>query len=132
MLDYAGNEEKTVNPDYCEADLQGLRDVMDYSCQDYKTEKQHYVSGINCSPEIARQEMLDTKRQYRKMGGIIAFHAYQSFSPGEVTADMAHEIGMKLAQEMWGDRFEVIIATHLDRAHLHNHFVLNSMSFKDG
>jgi hypothetical protein len=132
VLDYASNEDKTVNPDFSETDLQALRDVMDYTYQDYKTEKQHYVSGINCSPEAARQQMLDTKAQYGKPGGIIAFHAYQSFAEGEVTPDMAHEIGMKLAQEMWGDRFEVIVATHLDKKHIHNHFVLNSVSFADG
>jgi hypothetical protein len=132
VLDYAGNEDKTKNPDYSDSDIQALRDVMDYTYQDYKTEKQHYISGINCSPETAREKMLITKRAYKKMGGIIAFHAYQSFAPGEVTPDKAHEIGVKLAQEMWGDRFEVIVATHLDKKHLHNHFVLNSVSFKDG
>ena len=132
MLDYAGNEGKTTNPDYNESEVQGLRDVMDYACQDYKTEKQHYVSGINCSPETARQDMIDTKKQFSKPGGIIAFHAYQSFAPGEVTPELAHEIGMKLAQETWGGRFEVVVATHLDKAHIHNHFVINSVSFKDG
>lgn len=132
MLDYAGNEEKTANPVFNESELQGLRDVMDYTYRDYKTEKQHYVSGINCSPETARQEMIDTKLQYNKTGGIIAFHGYQSFDEGEVTPALAHEIGMKLAEEMWGDRFEVVVATHLDKKHLHNHFVLNSVSFKDG
>lgn len=132
MLDYAGNEDKTANPDYSNTELQGLRDVMDYTCQDYKTEKQHYVSGINCCPETAREKMLITKRKYGKMGGIIAFHSYQSFAEGEVTPQLAHEIGLKLAQEMWGDRFEVVVATHLDKKHIHNHFVLNSVSFADG
>jgi hypothetical protein len=132
VLDYAGNEDKTNNPQYGETELQGLRDVMDYTCQDYKTEKQHYISGINCSPETAREKMMITKRAYKKTDGIIAFHAYQSFAYGEVTPDTAHEIGVKLAQEMWGDRFEVVIATHLDKKHLHNHFVLNSVSFADG
>lgn len=131
-MDYAENEDKTKNPNYSDSELQGLRDVMDYTCQDYKTEKQHYVSGVNCSPATARQKMLITKKKYGKPGGIIAFHAYQSFAPGEITPTTAHEIGMKLAQEMWGDRFEVIVATHLDRSHIHNHFVLNSVSFKDG
>jgi len=132
VLSYTEDEGKTANPDYSATDLQGLRDVMDYTFQDYKTEKQHYITGINCSPETARQKMLTTKRLYEKPGGIIAFHAYQSFAPGEVTADMAHEIGVKLAREMWGNRFEVVVATHLDKAHLHTHFVLNSVSFKDG
>ncbi len=132
VLRYAGNEEKTANAVFNESELQGLRDVMNYTYRDYKTEKQHYISGINCSPETARQEMVDTKLQYNKTDGIIAFHGYQSFDEGEVTPELAHEIGIKLAGEMWGDRFEVVVATHLDKKHIHNHFVLNSVSFKDG
>ena len=132
VLNYAGDKEKTENIVYLENDLQELRDVMDYTCQDYKTEKQHYVSGINCDFETARQEMIATKKQYQKTGGIIAFHAYQSFVPNEITPELAHEVGMKLAEEMWGERFEVVVATHLDKKCIHNHFVLNSVSFKDG
>ena len=49
-----------------------------------------------------------------KKSGILAFHAYQSFAKGEVTPEVAHEIGVKLAEEMWGDRFEVVVATHLN------------------
>lgn len=60
------------------------------------------------------------------------FHAFQSFAPGEVTPEVAHEIGVKLAQELWGDRFEVVVATHLNTNCIHNHFCLNSVSFKDG
>ena len=132
VVHYVENASKTENPVFTNADIQGLRDVMDYATQDYKTEKQYYVSGINCLPEIARQQMLLTKKHWAKEGGIVAFHAYQSFAPGEVTPELAHEIGLKLAQELWGERFEVIVATHLDKAHLHSHFVLNSVSFKDG
>ena len=69
---------------------------------------------------------------YRKENGILAFHAYQSFNEGEVTPKIAHEIGVKLANEMWGDRFQVVVSTHLNTEHLHNHFVINSVSFKDG
>ena len=105
---------------------------MDYATQDYKTERQHYVSGINCAPEIARDEMQMVKQQYGKEGGIIAYHGYQSFAPGDVTPEQAHEIGVELAWRLWGDRFQVVVATHLDREHIHNHFVLNSVSFVDG
>ena len=129
VVDYAANPEKTT---YTPADLQGLRDVMNYATQDYKTEEQRYVSGVNCAPEIAREQMLLVKRQFGKEGGVIAFHGYQSFAPGEVTPEQAHEIGVELAKRLWGDRFQVVVATHLDRAHLHNHFVLNSVSFVDG
>lgn len=132
VVNYVENPEKTENMSFSEADIQGLRDVMNYATQDYKTEKQFYVSGINCLPETARQQMLLTKKRWAKEGGIVAFHGYQSFAPGEVTPQLAHEIGMKLAQELWGERFEVIVATHVDKAHLHSHFVLNSVSFIDG
>ena len=132
VVHYVENTVKTENPGFTDADIQGLRDVMDYATQDYKTEMQYYVSGINCLPGTARQQMILTKKRWVKEGGIVAFHAYQSFAPGEVTPELAHEIGMKLAQRLWGDRFEVIVATHLDKAHLHSHFVLNSVSFKDG
>lgn len=60
------------------------------------------------------------------------FHAFQSFAKGEVTPEIAHEIGVKLAQELWGDRFEVVVTTHLNTNCIHNHFCLNSVSFKDG
>lgn len=132
VVDYAKNPDKTKNKNYGEADLQALRDVMDYVSLDVKTEKQFYVTGLNCSPETAREEMTITKKQYRKEGGIIAYHAYQSFKPGEVTPEIAHEIGVKLAEELWGSRFEAIVATHIDKAHIHNHMVLNSVSFADG
>ena len=72
------------------------------------------------------------KMIYGKENGILAFHAYQSFNEGEVTPEIAHEIGVKLANEMWGDRFQVVVSTHLNTEHLHNHFVINSVSFKDG
>lgn len=105
---------------------------MNYATQDYKTEEQRYVSGVNCIPEIARDKMLLVKRQFGKEGGIVAFHAYQSFAPGEATPEQAHEIGLELARRLWGERFQVIVATHLDKKHIHNHFVLNSVSFVDG
>ena len=81
VVDYAANPDKTT---FSPEDLQGLRDVMDYMTQDYKTEEQRYVSGVNCVPAIARDEMQMVKRQFGKEGGIVAFHGYQSFAPGEV------------------------------------------------
>jgi len=132
VVHYVENPGKTYAAMFSEQDMQGLRDVMNYALQDYKTEKQFYVTGIHCRPETARQEMLLVKKQFQKEGGIVAFHGYQSFAPGEVTPQIAHEIGVKLAKQLWGDRFQVLVATHLDKAHIHNHFVLNSVSFVDG
>ena len=132
LINYAANPEKTDGNKYSEKQIQALHDVMDYASDDYKTERSLYVSGVNTTPDTAKQKMHQTKLRYGKMDGIIAFHAIQSFKPGETTPDIAHEIGIKLAKEMWGDRFEVVIATHLNKEHLHNHFVINSVSFVDG
>lgn len=129
VVDYAANPDKTS---FSPEDIQGLRDVMNYTTQDYKTEEQRYVSGVNCVPSIARDEMQMVKRQFGKEGGIVAFHSYQSFALGEVTPEQAHTIGIELAKRLWGDRFQVVVATHLDKEHIHNHFVLNSVSFVDG
>lgn len=132
VVNYAKNPEKTDAALYSKSELQGLGDVMNYTMQDHKTEKKLFVTGLNCDPETARDQMVMTKRRFCKEDGILAFHAYQSFAKGETTPDIAHEIGVKLAQELWGDRFENIVATHLDKGHLHNHFVINSVSFLDG
>ena len=143
ILIYAENPEKTDNPEFYQnetsssEEVQGLSDVIDYAMRDSATKseelKQQFVSGINCFPNTARQEMLAVKKQYGKEDGNIAYHGYQSFAEGEVTPELAHKIGVKMANELWGERFQVIVATHLDKAnHLHNHFVINSVSFKDG
>ena len=132
VVNYAKNPDKTDASLYSKSDLQGLGDVMDYTMQDYKTEKKLFVTGLNCDPEMARDQMIMTKRRFFKEDGILAFHAYQSFVKGETTPNTAHEIGVRLAQELWEEQFEVIVATHLDKGHLHNHFVINSVSFLDG
>lgn len=109
-----------------------LHHVNDYVVSGFETEKQYFVTGINCSIDSAYREMMITKKQYAKTEGILGFHAFQSFAENEVTPEQAHSIGVKLAEEMWGDRFEVIVSTHLNTNHYHNHFVINSVSFVDG
>ena len=132
LINYAANPEKTDGKNYDQKQIQALHNVMEYASDDYKTEKRLYVSGVNTTPDAAKHKMQQTKLRYDKTGGIVAFHAIQSFMPGEITPELAHEIGKRLAKEMWGDRFEVVIATHLNKSHLHNHFVINSVSFIDG
>lgn len=132
LINYAANPDKTDGNNYNEIALQALHDVMAYASDEYKTEKRLYVSGVNVTPDTAKDKMQQTKLRYGKTDGIIAFHAIQSFKPGEVTPELAHKIGVEFAKEMWGDRFEVLIATHLNKEHLHNHFVINSVSFVDG
>lgn len=134
VIDYTTNEEKTKN-DYLEKgvdDYDSIRQVMMYATNADKTEKQFYTTGINCDVDSAVEEMRNAKDFWHKTDGILAFHAEQSFKENEVTPEIAHEIGVRLAQEMWGDRFQVVISTHLNKDHIHNHFVINSVSFKDG
>ena len=134
IIDYATNEKKTKNKFYKETpdDFYSVRQALLYATNPDKTEKKFYTTGINCEVENAIEKMISTKKKYKKEKGILAFHAYQSFAKGEVTPEIAHEIGVKLAEEMWGDRFEVVVSTHLNTQCIHNHFVLNSVSFKDG
>ena len=119
LIAYAENPEKTVanNPS-----LQPLWEIMSYVSRHEATEQGEYVSTINCLKEIALQQMILTKKQYGKENGYIAWHGYQSFKPDEVTAKEAHEIGLQTAREMWGDKYQIIVTTHLDKDHLHNHF----------
>ena len=131
-IDYAENPEKTANPKYTEADLQAMVDVMEYATNKDKTEQRYFVTGVNCDPTTARDEMMIAKAQWNDESEIVCYHGFQSFKHGEVTPEQAHEVGVKLAQKMWGDRFQVIVATHLNTDCLHNHFVVNSVSFTDG
>lgn len=131
-IDYAKNPVKTANPDYTDADLQAMGDVMKYAVNGDKTEQQFFVTGVNCDPATARDEMMITKAQFQDESEIVCYHGFQSFKHGEVTPEQAHEVGVKLAEKMWGDRFQVIVATHLNTDCLHNHFVVNAISFIDG
>ena len=131
-IDYTENPEKTANPKYTEADLQAMVDVMEYATNKDKTEQRYFVTGVNCDPTTARDEMMIAKAQWNDESEIVCYHGFQSFKHGEVTPEQAHEVGVRLAQKMWGDRFQVIVATHLNTDCLHNHFVVNSVSFTDG
>lgn len=134
VIDYVTNEEKTRKNSngYGIDKFDSISQVMKYATNPNKTEKQFYTTGINCEVKDSVKQMQLVKTIYGKENGILAFHAYQSFNEGEVTPEIAHEIGVKLANEMWGDRFQVVVSTHLNTEHLHNHFVINSVSFKDG
>ena len=127
VIDYVSDEKKVD-----EQTFKDLHNELEYISDDYKTEEKKYVTGINCSTNNACKEMKEIKKHFQKEDGIIAFHAYQSFKEGEVTPEQAHNIGIQLTEEMWGDRFQVVVATHLNTNHIHNHFVINSVSFVDG
>ncbi|MBQ3418239.1 MAG: relaxase/mobilization nuclease domain-containing protein [Ruminococcus sp.] len=129
VLNYAENPDKTTAKQYLDEDLQN---ALKYAENSDKTDKQMFVSGINCSKNGAYEEMCAVKKRYGERGKVIAYHGYQSFQAGEVTPEEAHRIGVETARRMWGDRFQVVVTTHLNTQNLHNHFILNSLSFKDG
>lgn len=121
-VNYAINGEKTA-----------LDAGIAYAANPEKTEQHFFASAINCeSCETAYAEMQETKRRFGKSGGVVGYHFIQSFAPGEVTPEQAHRIGMAFAEKLFGSRYEVVIGTHLDKAHLHTHIVINSVSFVDG
>ena len=121
--------EKSQNPS-------AQKGVIDYCMQPSKTledgEQLAYVSGINCIPELANESFLATQKHFGcKAGNVRFYHYVQSFKPEEkLSPQQAHDIGMELAQS-FGNR-EVIVATHIDRDHLHNHFVVSAYDFETG
>lgn len=133
VIDYARNPEKVHENSFeDQAALHTIDGVVEYAANEMKTEERSFVSCLNCREDAAAAQFMETKRLWGKLDGRACYHGYQSFKADEVTAETAHEIGVKLARELWGDRFEVVVATHCNTGHYHNHFVINSVSFADG
>lgn len=109
-----------------------MRKVLDYVMQDYKTVDNgvKLVSGQNCIPNSAYSEFMATKNQYGKANGVFFKQYVQSFKPNTATPEIIHQIGIETAKYFNG--FEVVVATHIDRDHWHNHFVVNSVNCETG
>ena len=122
-LDYVQNHEKT-----------SLSNALQYTMNGEKTEGGYFESAINCELEHAYADMTATKRRWGKTGKsrVQGYHVIQSFAPGEASPEEAHAIGIEFVQNLLGNRYEAVVTTHLDREHLHNHVVFNSVSFMDG
>ena len=110
VLEYISNAGKTITPDG----------------------KAILETAINCQSDTAYQEMQATKRRWGKTGGVLGYHLVHSYAPGEVTPEQAHEIGVEFARQLLQDRYEAVVSTHLDHAHIHNHVLFNSVSCIDG
>ena len=127
VLDYAANPDKT--------EYDALAQTLHYAENDAKTklnESAQLVTGIHCRANHAWEDMRAVQERFGKTDGVVALHAYQSFREGEVTPEQCHEIGVALARKVWGKRFQVLVATHMNTDNLHNHFVINSVSYVDG
>ena len=127
VLDYAANPDKT--------EYDALAQTLHYAENDAKTklnESAQLVTGIHCRADHVWEDMRAVQERFGKIDGVVVLHAYQSFREGEVTPEQCHEIGMALARKVWGKRFQVLVATHMNTDNLHNHFVINSVSYVDG
>lgn len=105
--------------------------AINYVTQEEKTE-QKLISGINCTPETALDEMNATKEQFRKTEGRQYAHYIHSFKPGEkLTHEQAHKLALELSEKQFKG-YEVLVATHKDKDHIHSHIIVNSVSYEDG
>lgn len=120
VIDYVSNEEKTIDT------------LLNYTERDAATEDKKYVTSINCSIENPSNSMMALKEMNHDKSHIYAYHAVQSFKPGEGNPNLIHAIGIETAEKCWADKYQVVVTTHLDKGHLHNHFVINPISIIDG
>ena len=131
VIKYACNPNKTTKE--IKVIMHSLENVIAYAADEIKTEKCEYVTGINCRKDNAVKVFNETRKRWgRSKDTRVCYHAYQSFLPDEVTTRKAHQIGIELAKTLYGDRFEVLVATHVTSRCIHNHIVLNAVSFVDG
>ena len=120
VLEYVSNEEKTIDK------------LGNYVSRDSATQNQKYMTCMNCSSNDPFTSMMNLKESYHDNSKIIAYHAIQSFKSGEGNADMVHEIGVKTAERLFGEQYQFVVCTHLDKEHLHNHIVINPISILGG
>ena len=125
-IEYVKDKEKTTQ----KAD--SLEAAIDYAMNRTKTEQAVFEDTIGCTNENAYADMVATKKRFHKMGGVEGYHLVQSFAEGEVTPELAHLIGQELADRLLKGQYEVVITTHLNTRHYHNHIVWNSVSMADG
>ncbi len=116
--------------------ISAMKGLIDYCCQECKTldelSGEYLIGGVSVNGKNAYREFMITKNSYRKTNGVNFYQYVQSFSPNEqITAEQVHKIGLEFAEKAWPEH-EVLVATHTDAEHLHNHFVMNSVNFNDG
>ena len=131
VVDYASNKSKTDLSKYSDL-VSSLHYAADKDKTNLENEQKLLVEGINCDPDIAARQMIDTKEIYGKTDSVVAYHAYISFKPGEVSPEEAQQVAMEVANKMWGADYEMVVATHLNANCVHCHIVINSVSMADG
>ena len=130
-VDYAVNPVKTAY-DGRAAEAASMTANIAYALNAEKGTTRLFQTAVNLdSIETAWEEMKEAKERWGKTDGIQGFHVVQSFAPGETTPELAHRIGVEFVERCFPD-FQAVVGTHLDKHHIHNHVVLNSVSYVDG
>ena len=100
-----------------------LEAVINYAKNGEKTEEGILVEGVNCLPSLAYQQMMLIKKSFQKEDGRLGYHIIQSFNGKEVSARKCNDIGVELAQSLWGDKYQVLVCTHINKENIHNHII---------
>ena len=109
-----------------------LKKAINYICNGDKTDDEIYVTTHMCSRENAYKEFELTKKQFNSRTKTLAHHLIQSFVPEEVSFEEAHQVGIELCEKILGGKYEYVLATHIDKNHIHNHIIFNSIDVDEG
>ena len=109
-----------------------LKKGIDYICNGNKTDDEIYVTTHLCSRENAHKEFELTKKQFGSKTKTLAHHLIQSFVPEEVSFEEAHQVGIELCEKILEGKYEYVLATHIDKDHIHNHIIFNSIDVHEG
>lgn len=130
--DVITGEEESVAISKIKAIKSTPEKAIQYILDPEKTEEGTLVSSFGCAPETAALEFQLTAKKGSQTGNRLAYHLMQSFSPeDDLTPEKAHTLGMEFAQKVTGGKYEFVIATHIDKGHIHNHIIFNATSFVD-
>ena len=124
-ISYVRNKTKTTKPT-------SLEEAVDYALNRDKTESVCFETGLSCLCETAFSDMKENVRRWHKTGGVQGYHLVQSFAEGEVTPELAHQIGVELADQLLNGRYQAIVTTHLNTSHIHNHIVWCAVALDNG
>ena len=124
-ISYVRNKTKTTK-------LTSLEEAVDYALNRDKTESVCFETGLSCLCETAFADMKENVRRWHKTGGVQGYHLVQSFAEGEVTPELAHQIGVELADRLLSGRYQAVVTTHLNTCHIHNHIVWCAVALDNG
>src|SRR5699024_2713882 len=124
-ISYVRDKNKITKPG-------SLEEAVDYALNRDKTESVCFETGLSCLCETAFSDMKENVQHWHKTGGVQGYHLVQSFAEGEVTPELAHQIGVELADQLLDGRYQAVVTTHLNTRHIHNHIVWCAVALDNG